>query len=39
MQTKKGLQTVLKWAKKELREWEIFIKEVEKKIKSLSSEK
>jgi hypothetical protein len=32
--TKKELQKILKWAKKERKEWESFIKLVEKKIKT-----
>lgn len=34
MQTKKGLRKVLKWAYKEHEEWEKFINEIEKKIKT-----
>jgi hypothetical protein len=35
--TKKEFQNILKWAKKELREWESFIKLVEDKIKKLNN--
>jgi len=34
-QTKSGLKIILKWAKKELREWQKFIKVIEKKIKTI----